>query len=255
MTDSILPFPAMQPGEVAVMLSESATGIVCNFDGSRHTIGVGYRYRVFGTVEEAEAFAKAGLLQFPEHEFVINDHTGGFLRLINELERECINGVVRRRIVAGRVAVTGTRIIIGDAWYPPRGTIIHDVPNGTYAVTAVVESDSAGERLTSLQLTVSEGGDEAEVVDFSIDGGVVAVADPAVEVPRWFERRRRRRAVEKEIMRGLKRVPPRSYYQSISIFTEVPWAVVLYCGDGIYDVIVRRAKGWVTSMSCTFKAK
>jgi len=157
----------------------------------------------------------------------------------------------------GNLVVTGNRLIIGDANFPPRGTKIERVPNGEYPVSAIAVTVDGGERIESFSVGLSGGGTQAEVVDFSIDGGVVAIADPVVEVPqRWLERWRRRRAVRKQLMDGLKGVPPRLYYGTLATDSANPWAVVFYSGDGIFDVCVRRnSDGWVTALHCKVERK
>ena len=163
----------------------------------------------------------------------------------------------RRTISLGNLVVTGNRVIIGDANFPPRGTEIGRVPNGEYPVSAIAVRVGGGEHIESFSMGLNGGGTNSEVVAFSIDGGVVAIADPAVKVPqRWLERRRRRRAVYRQIMDGLKGVPPRLYYGTLATDSGNPWAVVFYSGDGIFDVHVRRTSdGWVTALHGTLESK
>jgi hypothetical protein len=161
-----------------------------------------------------------------------------------------------RTVCRGTVAVTDGRLVIGDAGFPPVGTEIRAVPNGEFEVTAVVTPRPGGEAVTSFGIAFGGDGTETQTFDFSIDGGVVAVADPAVEVPgSWLERRRVRWEVRRQITRGLKGVPPGLYFDTLTGAAGKPWAVVFHAGDGIYDVNVRRREGRVTELSCRLRSK
>ena len=156
----------------------------------------------------------------------------------------------------GTLTVTGGRVVVGDAYYPPRGTVITAFPNGRFAVEGIISQLDGTERIAAFSVQCGEGGAESEVVDFSIDGGVVALADPAVQRPQSFLRRwRLRREVEKQMMRGLRGVPPGLYVDSLADSTGRTWAVVFHVGDGIYDVRVWRRDGSVTRLHCTLNSK
>jgi hypothetical protein len=161
-----------------------------------------------------------------------------------------------RTLNLGALTVTDGRLIIGDADFPPVGTMIAGVPNGRYSVEgATAPRDDGLEHIVSFSMRCGEGGVDSDVVNFAIDGGVVALADPAVRRPRSFlERWRLGRAVYKQQMRGLKRVPHELYFDMLTDSTGRPWAVIFYVGDGIYDVRVQRKDGVVTRLDCDLRS-
>ncbi|MDB5318471.1 MAG: hypothetical protein JWN40_102 [Phycisphaerales bacterium] len=161
-----------------------------------------------------------------------------------------------RTLSLGNLSVTGGRVVVGDAYYPPRGTEITGFPNGRFAVEAKVFARDGGEYVAEFSVECGEGGTESEVLDFSIDGGVVALADPAVQRPQSFlQRWRLRREFERQMMRGLKGVPPGLYFDSLADGTGRTWAILFYVGDGIYKVRVWRRDGSVTRLHCTLNSK
>ena len=178
--------------------------------------------------------------------------------------------VEERLIHLGTLCVTDGRVAVGDADYPPRGTTIAGFTYGRFAIEATVVSHDGGEYIAAFSMVCAEGGTEAETVDFSINGGVIAVADPAVQAPSSFlQRWRHRRAFERQIMRGLKGVPPGLFFDSMAepsnqtgadqtragqTGAAQTWAVVFSAADGIYPIRVWRKDGTVTRLHCTLAA-
>lgn len=161
--------------------------------------------------------------------------------------------------------MTDGRVTVGDADYPPRGTTTAGFTHGRFAIEATFVSHDGGEYIAAFSMVCAEGGTEAETVDFSIDGGVIAVADPAVQLPSSFlQRWRHRRAFERQIMRGLKGVPPGLFFDSMAEPSNQTgsdqtgagqtWAVVFSAADGIYPIRVWRKDGTVTRLHCTLAA-
>lgn len=160
--------------------------------------------------------------------------------------------VAERLLHLGTLCVTDGRVTVGDADYPPRGTTIAGFTNGRFAIEATLASRADGEYVAAFSMTCAEGGTEAEAIAFSIDGGIIAVADPAVQRPSSFlQRWRLRRAFERQIMRGLKGVPPGLYFDSMADSSGRTWAVVFSAGDAIYPIRVWRKNGIVTRLQST----
>ena len=68
-------FPALHKGQVAVLPTEGATGIVISTAGE-WAIGAAERYRIFGSLEDAQRAVRLLIMEQPLWEFDIYDHDG-----------------------------------------------------------------------------------------------------------------------------------------------------------------------------------
>ena len=155
----------------------------------------------------------------------------------------------------GQINITANRLTFGDPDVPPPGAVVSGVPNGTFDVVAKTK-DVHGETWVCAFRIMFEDGDGADVVEegetFSIDSGVLCIADPdAPAIPRtWWRRRPVRRDFRHQIMRG---VAEPHYIESFrDAGTGSPWALVFRIyADGVYRLSLRRSGGLIMRMDCT----
>jgi hypothetical protein len=142
-------------------------------------------------------------------------------------------------VVEAELNVGSGRLIIGDAFLPPRGVGFDGVPSGLWRLSARSERIATANLITSFSITFSSGGTAAKPVDISVDGGILAIATPRDDVAAlgFLARRRERRHFEQQLKPLFRMTTP-----VLSLYSSAhdPWAIVAYTGDGIFAVETAR---------------
>jgi hypothetical protein len=160
--------------------------------------------------------------------------------------------------IAGSISVRSGTLKIGDSDVPPRGDLIQNVPVGLWPVTCKFLIHPEFENITSFSVEFSKKRLTSETVTASIDGGVMAIADPDIELQfplpffaRWRTRRKLRQATLERTLAGLTKSPKSRYVDEFQRDDGTSWCVVFEVSDGIYTIVVERDKaGDVAHLYC-----
>ena len=152
-----------------------------------------------------------------------------------------------------RLLISSGEIVVGDAHFELPGTVIENVPNGLCEITYAIEF-GAIVRFEIHFPTESNEEEHKEQITFTINGGIVMIADArGLQVESDVHRDECRRRFEGEFSRSFwQALRSGDYSYVFEDASSKPWALAIspLTGNTEYDLDIRRRGEVVSSIRC-----